>query len=629
MTELYIDGVQVILPASMSTEVKRENPFFTKNGEYTYDITINLDNPVNRGLYAHINRHNIASLPAGNRNAILIADHRVYCNGTEIITGWTDEVVTIQIASGNSELNYFVGSDLLISSLTLCSTSPMINGVPNKNMINKLYPEIEACLTPVYDRAAGVMYNEWIHNRILVNGQPTSYQLLAKSNPADFDYISQPFLCAYIRKLLAAIGYSITVNDLETTIFKDLYISHVQIEREWAKMLPGWKVVDFLTEIENMFNMSFVIDSKAKTARLLFNNSYYLNAQLKHVQNVVDEFEVEKSEKSDSVLTTNANVSYSLPDNEYYHRRAISSYVLKTATKVTIPKQYAETEINAGRDYLLSWFTDVTHRDKNIIYVDEYTNRMWLFKGMENDLIPSPTYELVNEFAPIERDEASSEIELEMVPVELASWSLYLYDNGVKSLASVPYWLPTIDGATSTGSDDSSTETNLDTMISNATTEASESKGKIFLAFYRGFNNRYLAGIPANTYPMPYTDEYLPEAFGTHFKTNTDGATLRLTKLDELFYSGVYDIDEINKITITSYDPNVYDTRGVFVINNKKYVCRETTYTLTAEGRNKAWKGVFYPIRISDTETYQRWILSDGKWRDGGAWIDSGRWLDN
>ena len=40
MTELFIDGVSVVLPAAVEIQVKRENPFFTKNGEYTYDTLI-------------------------------------------------------------------------------------------------------------------------------------------------------------------------------------------------------------------------------------------------------------------------------------------------------------------------------------------------------------------------------------------------------------------------------------------------------------------------------------------------------------------------------------------------------------------------------------------------------------
>ena len=107
MTELYIDGTAVVLPADFSTTVKRENPFFTKNGEYTYDITLQLDNSINAGLYAHLNRLNSILELKAKRQAVLVADNRVFCNGTEIITGWTDTTVSIQIASGNSELNSY------------------------------------------------------------------------------------------------------------------------------------------------------------------------------------------------------------------------------------------------------------------------------------------------------------------------------------------------------------------------------------------------------------------------------------------------------------------------------------------------------------------------------------------
>lgn len=61
-----------------------------------------------------MNRLNITDRPATKRKAVLVADNRVYLNGTEIITGWTDTKVSIQLVSGNSELNYFVGSDELI-----------------------------------------------------------------------------------------------------------------------------------------------------------------------------------------------------------------------------------------------------------------------------------------------------------------------------------------------------------------------------------------------------------------------------------------------------------------------------------------------------------------------------------
>ena len=73
----------------------------------------------------------------------------------------------------------------------------------------------------------------------------------------------------------------------------------------------------------------------------------------------------------------------------------------------------------------------------------------------------------------------------------------------------------------------------------------------------------------------------------------------------------------------------MFDLTNVFEIRNKRYVCKEIEYTLDADGRKEAWTGTFYPIRISDTEADARWILTDGKWRDGGVWLDNGRWLDS
>ena len=39
MTELYIDGTSVVLPADFSTSVKRENPFFTLIPQH-FDLTL-------------------------------------------------------------------------------------------------------------------------------------------------------------------------------------------------------------------------------------------------------------------------------------------------------------------------------------------------------------------------------------------------------------------------------------------------------------------------------------------------------------------------------------------------------------------------------------------------------------
>ena len=58
MTELYIDGQKVLLNDDFMIDFYRYNPFFSKKGDYTYDIDINLNVPENARIYKHIQRPN-------------------------------------------------------------------------------------------------------------------------------------------------------------------------------------------------------------------------------------------------------------------------------------------------------------------------------------------------------------------------------------------------------------------------------------------------------------------------------------------------------------------------------------------------------------------------------------------
>ena len=230
MTELYIDGTSVVLPADLSTSVKRENPFFTKNGEYTYDITLQLSNSINADLYAHLNRLNSISELKTKRQAVLVADNRVYCNGTEIIMGWTDSTVSIQIASGNSELNSFIGNDLLVSSLDM-GEDEIPTGIIN-NLVKRIYPDVDYCIPPVMTDK-GVI-NGW---RVAVTVVTTSKPTISANylRETGVDIYLQPYLCAYIRKLMKALGYTVLTNQLEDSEWNLLYLPQNGHPNQYAK----------------------------------------------------------------------------------------------------------------------------------------------------------------------------------------------------------------------------------------------------------------------------------------------------------------------------------------------------------------------------------------------------------
>lgn len=616
MTELFIDGVAAVLPQDFSAQVKRENPLITKNGGYTYDVTLDLTNATNAELYRHLNRLNVTQRVDSKRSAVFVADNRVYCNGTEIITGWTEKTVTIQIASGNSELNYFIGSELLISSLKMKST---VLGSGENDYIEKTYPEVDYCLAPVVNQAAGYCVNKWALQR---KDDSEPYQLV----PDDIYWYAQPYLCAYIKEVLRAVGYELTVNQLEDTPFKALYICHVEEVVEWSKMLPGWSVKEFLEEIEKLFNVVFVVNNLQRTARLLTQATFFQGATTAHLQQVDDVYEVEVGDEPELDMHAASNVRYNFPDNAYWRWRCLPDNILNAAKKDTIPADYVPTEYAR----LQEWFMAEEHQKTDTIYTDLLNGRQYLYKGNKPNWINQPIYSMLNEFAPLKREGVEVTIELEMMPVEMGITKMYIYSNGYSN--DMQMWLPVVGEAKETSSNESTEQLTLAEQIENNTQkEDSESKNNIYLAFYSGLAEYKALGGMKYQFPIPYTDEYRPaedDKITDFFPTNNIGASLRLVTLDNLLYQGGYDIDYANAVKITLYDPNVYDTRLVFEARNKRYICKEMEFTLGASGRKGAWTGTFYPIRISDTEAESRWILTDGKWRDGGVWLDNGRWLD-
>lgn len=610
MTNLYIDGIAVVLPSEFSITVKQENAFFTKNGEYTYDIELSLLVPENAKLYGFLNRLNITERPATKRKAVLVADNRVYLNGTEIITGWTDTKVSIQLVSGNSELNYFIGSDELISTLAMKETNPVVNGSVSTDYVKKTYPEVDYNLMMTYDSLHQVDKNIWLY-RLYNNDVNNPYvgYIVQKEDIQPYDYIPQPYLCAYMRELLKAMGYTLEYNAIEDTPYKSVYIVHVCETYKWNEMLPGWTAKDFLQNIETMFNGSFLIDHRTRTASFLLNISYLSKVRNVHLQNVIDEYTVE-SEEEEEADAINSTIKYKLPSTEYYKLRCLPDVVKEAARQKSIDGD------------LFTFFAKPENQVTDTIFDYKSVNRKIIY--LEGSGIMS-NLEMVDELASLVRENAESELELEFVPAELVERAFYIEGIDPGGFYFGQYYIPSVSV-----SDDEPDETTYDSIhnMVNNLSEKTESKSNIFLAFFRGLNPVQIGVMPANSYPLAFIDRFFPTT-SWPATLSSDYPTFNLVEMEKYFYSNAYKIDRKNPVKITCYDSNLYPASSVFEIFNRRYLAKEIEYTIGPNGRTQAWTGTFYPASISDTEVEQRWILADGKWRDGGVWLDNGRWLDS
>ena len=613
MVSLYIDGTVVVLPADFATEIKIENSFFTKNGEYTYDFKIPLNNPTNAALYSHLHRLNNVSEIKEKRQAVLIADNRCFINGTEIITDWSDDSVSIQLASGNSELNYLIGSDLQVSSLDMGIaelTDETERVALFTQSLKSSYPDYDYVAVPV-STPAGIL-NEWQFSE-----SSSVYSLRLADNTIS---VVQPFLCALVRRMLNALGYTIGVNQLEGSRYCQLIAVHDVNTLEYAKMLPGWSVKDFFENLERMFNLVLVVNNRQKTVDIIFANRFYIEAEEVYLSAVEDEFEVE-SDEDNAMLMTNANVGYDLPDSDYFRFARMNDSLVNLCEKVEQPSL-----LNVGL-----YFKENT--PNRTICIDTSTDRQYVYRPYQLPIFQGGMYPLreVNQYANLDRD--GEEVTLKFIPCAQVFHSIPCYDAGGEKVGDYIWLLPSIEGNT-TSEDTDVSAMNMTELIESGTTDNGKTdSGRLSLAFWHGCKSENALGPALPTaYPLVMSDnmfQVLTDGLEMAPQTLVDSQySLRLSVLDAELYSGVYDIDTTKSYKFYTSDPNLPDAHLIFVIRNKRFVCREMNFTIAQGEKQKRWSLTCYPIHIADTEAYKRWILTDGRWRDGGVWLDDGRWLD-
>lgn len=602
MTQLLIAGVEVTLPQNFTVTVKRENSFFTKNGEYTYDCTLRLDNPTNRTLYGFLQRLNKTDQLDTKRTAVLITDGHVYARGTEIITRWTQESVTIQIVSGESELNYFIGQDQKIEELDLGEIETTVTLISPTDS----FPDVEFCL-PTIRSQSGYVYNRYVRGHIMA-GRRTGNTIIPGS-----DLRPQPYLCALLRRLMDALGYTVTENHLENTQFKNLFLVNTIFTTEYAKMLPGWTVKDFLTEVERLTGVVFITDNLNKTCAILLKTQFYANARQFTVRNVVDAYEAEsQDDDSREAEFTTSDVSYDMPDGYW-------------SKIVQLPEGYLEAADVEEFDFVN---IDTAISDFKKVYKDRVTGRYYIkvsreYEVQQQNTTATDTFRIeLNQYGNLDREDTDSTLELKIVPAPMA-WL------GMVGCEVVD--IGTSDGYKSYGEESAQTEESTESEGAEGDIRSFEKKEAAAIDLYCAFHNGSVLG---NNTPVAYTDAYHALIQALLYPMIVDAilgpeGSLRLKDLNDSYYQGGYEIDTRHAITFETYDPNVIDPRQVYVIRNRRYVVRDIEETITTEGRQKKWKLTCYPITITDTAIENRWVLTDGVWDDGGVWLDDGRWNDN
>lgn len=621
MTELLIDKKRVVLPENFSIQTTEENPFFTKNGKYTFDISLSLLDPTNSKIYKHFNRLNNSENMVSKRSAILISDNQVWLNGSEIILEISDTEVKIQLVSGNSELNYLIGGDKKLRMMDLGAA--IIDPLTIVSNLNKPYPESNWLLIPFANSENDYLGNDYYHF-----GSTWSEDAGVKSLTVgplkyayDGDYVvenlryenyrPQPYLCFMMSQILNALGYSVGENSLADHLYiKKIYIVHGFDTLNYSGMLPDWTVKTFFEEIEKSFDCTVVINESSKTVDILFNHQF-LSTNEKVQLEIFDEF-TNEIDSSNRLSHQNVNIGYNLDSDLYYKFAKIEKVVKEKATTINLNTVTPEYDLidkvtNASDPYRYNKiFLNTVNGSKYIAY-HEGTRDIPKQIDSFQDLINNPD------------DQESIDIELNIIPAPMKwgeKWVTAL-DTSFSPISFKFYWqCPIAEYADPFIFEDANNEPDftMQGLISGDQSIADHKTSKLRIAMYDGQygilqHDFDQVGTPIpnilnspesnQVYPLPFVEtmaEYFESVETYFYFIGTNVNPLRLKYLYDTIYNLSKSIDTTKTYKFLFCSSKGFDIKSRFVIKNREYLCSKIQREILSDGVYPIITGYFYPL---------------------------------
>lgn len=596
MTELYLNGYIAVMDKSTKIKVVFDNTYFTKSSTYTHDISLPMVGcPQNQKIFGPINRKDV-SKGQQTLKAILIVDNKVLLNGTAIVREVTDKKAQVQLISGNAEMNFFFQAEEKYIDQLNIPIQTMIDPVLS-SLNNKISKEVQIInwadydknlkgfvFFPVYNETAQVVNNGFSASYINIDGQQK--ESFARSAHASQN-CPQPYLCTMIRWIMKAFGYPIVENQLESTVFRNLFICNATVIQTWSDLLPHWTINEFLTNIEKAYGLITVVDEGTKSVRLLFSHRYFDELNPVCLSDIEDSFSA-KIESDNSIDVSNANIGYSLDSSGNMG--------------------YAKIDAEIIANIVTKDFSSFAELEKAYQKTDEYNKARRIFEAegaqyMEYDDGTFKGLREVNQFRDLIRnkDKKELDIELKIVPAAMVTIEVRVYKAG--SIADGNYlWSGDIQAVSVPGGNygiGQFVEPTIQSMIVDGIPEKYKTD-KIRVAFSDGqYKKIYGPNGESFAYPASFVDG----------RMNVGGArnpypswSLRLCddKITENIGSEIYDrVKKINTVAEENYrfiSSQIYSPRSLFVIDNKNYVSKSITIECTPVGIEKVQEAIMYEV---------------------------------
>ena len=576
MTELYINDRKVVLSANQNIRIILDNVYFTKSSSYSYDIKLPLKHPDNIAVFGHMERLDV-SKDVTQYDARLVVAGKLILQGSATIIDIYEDDISIQILSGNSELNCFF-SDQYIDSLELGQAEtypddqeyyPDMDNERNNAYWGVYSDTCKYVYFPIFNINAGVFFNRITSG--IRNGNPYIRYSSMSLNGIDLirtaNHAVQPYLCFIIERICNAIGYDLKYNEMESSKLRNIFIANDTITYDFAKTLPHWTVTEFFQEIENLFGVVTIVNEYDKSVSIKFIDTFFNTSETCQLHDVADNTKTEFAE--DNNLTYgNSNIGYNLPNTEFYtNYRKIDDDIVRKADIISYP----------GYSAMNDAFEAMTAKEKKQTILETMGRHHVSIDGILTEC---------NYFRSIFRNDTEDiDIDLNIVPAELMV-AVGRCQEGTQ------LWEGSVVVLTGQDIDLSSDEFSIQSAVEGDWTENTTVRNKMFIAINDGYFNSFKKtddDTKSNIWPWPYiSSENLIENSGTYHSSGLE--------LYSLARNERMKINTHVKTNIYFLSPDLPDPTAVFLINNKRYVCESIELEITDSGIDVMKQGDFYEI---------------------------------
>lgn len=613
MNRLEIDGKPIALSPNFSLDFYDYNGIFDlehNRGAFTYDIDIDLRKGDNARIYRHFNRINNTSSFTG-RSARLIIGGVVFAQGKEVVLECNGFIAKIQIVCGISEANA-ADDSLRLGSLDL-GELPEYTSETALATVNAEPLSVPAVCTPVLVDYVKMPYVSKNTERETVGKMVNlaEYTDLWSENGSwhnDTAFRGQPYLIIVVERVLQALGWTLTYNVLRSIEYaKRMIVVHGLETNKVCEMIPNWKVSEFLSQIQLMFNVVFLYDNDRREVSVVDREKFYKTEApifMVDAEDVVTDGSIpaRKYDSEEEYGRFNYDfVKYDLPSEVYGYRADITDDVNSIVSLWYVNNL---SEINA-----LDTETRTDHYNEAFFFCHPGSNTKWMITKMGENIQESIRYSFVrvDHFAhykiPDYMEDSTAETLLKIVPAETLVMSVNITDPTVNCGVVIAY----AKRSGSVGGDFTTTKD----MGLNQWVEGQEPKKrdtsseKLYVAQYLG-RTSVLAGSHSGIYataryPQVFTHRYIDGRIHTGQYLNDWGGNWRDGIFDALWDKQALDDEitfDLKKRIETTYSrsPQV-NYREIHTINIKVRKRLNVTSIFHIAGRRFVCVSLQYQMR--------------------------------